>query len=144
MKLLHMSAPTIDSSCKKNPFHGSGSRTKLADTLTQNRWEFSALLEDSLAGLLALAGLVGCCSLSATQQSLRPQDEPKAPTHPRRPPNPERPAAASTGGAGGESGEAEKKGWRRTRASTATWKPGRRWQRRPPPPPTPRLRGAPG
>lgn len=57
--------------------------TQLADTLTQNRWEFSALLEDRLAGLLALAGLVGCCSLFATQQSLQPQDEPKVPPTPK-------------------------------------------------------------
>lgn len=52
--------------------------------------------------------------------------------------------AASTGGAGGVNDEARRKGWRRMRASTATWMPGRPWQRRPPPPPAPPLRGAPG
>lgn len=67
---------------RKTPFTDLDLCTQLTDTLTQNRWEFSALLEDSLAGLLTLAGLVGCCSLSATQQSLQPQDEPKVPPAP--------------------------------------------------------------
>lgn len=74
--ILHLSAPRTLPPCRENP--SLDHCRDLADILTKDRQQLCALFEDSLTGLLALAGLISCCSCSVTWQSQEPQDKPGA------------------------------------------------------------------